>query len=749
MLSKLFVVNDHFLSEEEISSLRQRAQKLWMKTSFRLLILSLLIFSAFTYAFFHLAMNHQVDIQRRGLNEIHDRFNYDLETLQLGVEEEANKFAAFTFNGLDHRQRVFSLSGLVGKHANIITYLDAYTEQADNYMRIDNSRKFRYSLSFSETGYSFLLNQYNNGYRGNISGFLGQPNSEQGVSFYIAAPVIFDGELIAVVIAQFDDSLLKNTVDQALFPGMRLFFQNGVEILGNETLLLFQSNTWRQMVSEFIEHGNGIKELPSDTITFLTVGTNKQLDTEHIPLTFTLVNTVSVKAVISQNVSSIALSFVGLLLMLIISVVVALMYAEMKFKAWVIERDSSVRALAFDCCEGLIIRDRFGSIVNVNQGLVNLMGYSKSQLIGISFSLLDSQQTTPTCANAIMEQAKVQGLWKGEVVCYKANGEPIVQLLTVGVSYDENKNLAYIVENYSDLTLIKQQETELRIAAVAFDTQNSLVITNTEGEILRVNKAFMSMTGYAEQEVVGKKPNILASGRHDQKFYSQMWQSLLSEGFWRGAVWNKRKDGTEYLELKVISAVKDVNGMTTHYVSNGLDYTVQNELELQLEKLSKTDPLTGSFNRRTFEERLREALLVFKRYEQPFGILLLDLDHFKAVNDNYGHDIGDQVLVRISKLIQDNIRETDMLFRWGGEEFVVLLPNTEKRGVEIFGNRIRELIEQEETHPRITCSIGATIADRYDEKLSIIKRADEALYQAKSTRNSFVLLARDEQCVSE
>lgn len=231
----------------------------------------------------------------------------------------------------------------------------------------------------------------------------------------------------------------------------------------------------------------------------------------------------------------------------------------------------------------------------------------------------------------------------------------------------QDKDTSSIRIALSDITARKLAEEELRIAAITFQTNDGIVVTDANGVILRVNHAFTKLTGYSEQEAVGQTPAMLKSGRQDRDFYERMWETLKRDQYWQGEMWNKRKDGKIYAEWLTISAVLAPDGHVSHYVGNFSDITKDSEAEAEIHRLAYYDPLTQLPNRRLLTDRLGQALATARRSGHYGALLFLDLDNFKTLNDTRGHDVGDLLLVEIAQRLQANVREGDTVGRLGGD----------------------------------------------------------------------------------
>jgi len=288
----------------------------------------------------------------------------------------------------------------------------------------------------------------------------------------------------------------------------------------------------------------------------------------------------------------------------------------------------------------------------------------------------------------------------------------------------------------------KKIEVELRVAATAFESHESMMITNADGVIIRVNSAFVETNGYTVEEVIGQTPQLLQSGRHDEEFYRHMWETIRCEGAWQGEVWDRRKNGDIFPKLLTISAVKDDAGVVTHYVGSHIDITERKQAEEEIKNLAFYDPLTHLPNRRLLLDRLKQALIFSSRGGKKGALLFLDLDNFKTLNDTLGHDVGDLLLQQVALRLESCVREGDTVARLGGDEFVVMLEELDTQALEaaaqtkVIGEKILAMLNQPyqlATHEyRNTPSIGATLFNgghlTTDE---LLKQADIAMYQSK------------------
>ncbi len=308
------------------------------------------------------------------------------------------------------------------------------------------------------------------------------------------------------------------------------------------------------------------------------------------------------------------------------------------------------------------------------------------------------------------------------------------------------KELQMLVEGFNHMVSeIDHNHQDLQQAAVVFEnTSEGIIITDTEHRIVSVNRAFTDVTGYSEEEVVGKDPSILKSGHHDDEFYASMWCSIEKTGRWRGEIWNRRKNGEIYTELLSINTFRDIHGKLTYHIGVFTDISNIKETESKLEYLAHHDPLTNLPNRLLCHARMEHELEMAGRDKYQVAVLFLDLDMFKNVNDSMGHAKGDSLLQQVAKRIYDSLRKEDTIARLGGDEFVIIVGSLKSKQdaalvaentLSLFSSPF--LIEDQEVF--IGASIGISIFP-YDGKEPevLLRNADAAMYRAKSEgRNTY------------
>jgi diguanylate cyclase (GGDEF)-like protein/PAS domain S-box-containing protein len=300
------------------------------------------------------------------------------------------------------------------------------------------------------------------------------------------------------------------------------------------------------------------------------------------------------------------------------------------------------------------------------------------------------------------------------------------------------------IATFVDITERKRVEAQLGLAAKVFEQSGEgIMITDAQCNIVMVNQAFTAITGFSEADALGQNPRMQSSGRHDRAFYSAMWDAIVTQGRWQGEVWNRRKDGSVYPEMLSIIRVLDAQGEVSHYIGISSDITQHKAAQARIQRLAHFDPLTGLPNRALLNERANHDLSAAQRHHTQLVVMFVDLDHFKNVNDTLGHRIGDALLIAVANRLKSAVREVDTVSRQGGDEFVLILPDTGADGAAHVAEKLLEAVAQpyqiESFELTVTLSIGIALypGDGADFE-SLSKCADAAMYRAKHDgRNTY------------
>ena len=397
--------------------------------------------------------------------------------------------------------------------------------------------------------------------------------------------------------------------------------------------------------------------------------------------------------------------------------------------------ESKINSILEHSPVGIFHYDANSNLVTVNKQFEQLIGSTKDVLIG--FNMLDNlvdEQMLDALRQSLSGQV---GFYEGLYSSVTGHKDIYLQADFVPM-FDSRGEIIGGVGVFNDITLRKKVEEKLQLSARVFsDTNEGITITNAEKEIIDVNPAFCRITGYSREEVMGKNPRILSSGKQSPQFYVDMWQHIDEHGHWQGEVWNRTKKGELYAELLNISTVSDDHGMIINYVGVFTDITRSKNQQEKLHQMAHYDVLTQLPNRTLFADRFQQAVAHSKRNATQIAVCFLDLDKFKPINDTYGHMVGDELLKEVAARIKLIIRDEDTISRQGGDEFALLLGGIESFShCEQFLDRLLEAIAQPyringETHS-ISASCGITLYPFDNADLdTLLRHADHAMYQAK------------------
>jgi diguanylate cyclase (GGDEF)-like protein/PAS domain S-box-containing protein len=393
----------------------------------------------------------------------------------------------------------------------------------------------------------------------------------------------------------------------------------------------------------------------------------------------------------------------------------------------------------------IFYKDANARYLGCNSAFANFIGIAADKLLGMAPHDIAPPELADKYLAADLALFNQPGVQIYESPVRYASGEMRDVLFHKATFTDADGSVGGLVGFMLDITERKRMEERLQQAATVFDSSaEGFTITAPDGTIIAVNRAFTEITGYSEEEAVGRKPSMLQSGRHSEEFYRDMWTTIEFTGRWQGEVWNKCKDGRIFPEWLTISAVKDTSGKLTHYVGVFSDITAIKTAYDQISHLAHHDALTGLPNRLLLEDRLHMAIQRARREESGLAVLFVDLDRFKTINDSLGHHVGDRVLCEVSARFRKIIRESDTVARLGGDEFLILVEGFEDSAAastiaEKILNNLRDTPVSLEQEFFIGVSIGISLFPQDgNDSATLIKNADIAMYRAKERgRNTY------------
>lgn len=373
-------------------------------------------------------------------------------------------------------------------------------------------------------------------------------------------------------------------------------------------------------------------------------------------------------------------------------------------------------------------------IVYANPALCEMTGYSAAELLGQTPRILQGALTSPEVLQTLRECLQSDRFFRGSTINYRKDGRPYTVEWNISPVKDEAGVTTHYVSVQQDISAVTEARATSQLLAQALDaTQDAVMIANAQGEIEFVNHGFELITGYSRVEALGQNPAMLKSGEHTEAFCGRLWAAIQSGQTFRAVFINRHKQGHLIHCEETVSPIRDAGGAVTHFVSVIRDQTARAHTEQTLREQATRDPLTDLLNRRAGEWQLERAFLAAREGQKPFCLIMADVDHFKAINDTWGHPAGDQVLQLVAAVLRTGVRATDSVVRWGGEEFLLVLPYCEQAAALLQAERLRERVAAAEQGDvgRVTVSMGVAELQRDETLANLIERVDQALYQAK------------------
>ncbi|HSN80441.1 MAG TPA: diguanylate cyclase, partial [Rhodoferax sp.] len=423
------------------------------------------------------------------------------------------------------------------------------------------------------------------------------------------------------------------------------------------------------------------------------------------------------------------------LLTLLMGKVLSSQDAEIQSVAALRKSEAQHRAILQTAMNGFWMADLQGRLLEVNQAYVRMSGYSMQELLDMQITELEASRSSAEIATHIQKVMAIGGD-RFETLHRGKDGK--IFDVEVSVQYLATEG-GRLVAFLNDITENKKAQQRMLLTANVFThAREGIMITDAAGLIVDVNESFTRITGYGRHQALGKTTQILRSDRHPAAFFEAMWSSLNHDGQWNGEVWNRRQNGEDYAVMLNISAVRDSRGQVQNYVALLLDITAIKAHQRELENLAHYDLLTGLPNRVLLADRLNHAMAHCERRKQKLTVVYLDLDGFKSINDQHGHELGDFLLKQVTSRMKQALREGDTLARIGGDEFVaVLIDLNDRQMAEALLNRLlaaaAEPFLNGELLLQISASVGVTFYPQAEavEADQLLRQADQAMYQAK------------------
>lgn len=391
--------------------------------------------------------------------------------------------------------------------------------------------------------------------------------------------------------------------------------------------------------------------------------------------------------------------------------------------------------------QGVVTTDAAQNITYTNKAFRDLTQYCDHELIGHNCKLLQGEDTNPATKKQIRLALDAQRPCAVDILNYRKNGEKFWNELNISPIFTNGK-LTQFVGVQHDITWRKKAQQEGAMAKIVFEhNRNGIVVTDEATKIVSVNPTFTNITGYSAEEAMGKSPSLLSAGLHDETFYQMMWSSLNEFGYWEGEIFNKKKDGTIYLQYLTISQVLDGHQRLANYIGMFRDLTEEKNIQNKIDFLQYSDQLTGLPNAIALQSQVQACLENFsintgEAEASSAALLLLDIDYFKNINDTLDHNIGNALLIEVAARLSGLLGPNDMLSRQGGDEFTFFLPNTSVTSANEFAKNILlsfSLPFNIEGHClNLTASIGVAMYPDDGTNLdSLLRSADIALNQVK------------------
>ena len=403
-----------------------------------------------------------------------------------------------------------------------------------------------------------------------------------------------------------------------------------------------------------------------------------------------------------------------------------------------LERATLRHAIA-SISQGVLISGPDRLTLSANKAFEDMTGYTEAELLDRNCALLQGPHTSVQTLEEMRATLEAHQPYYGEILNYKKDGTTFWNELSINPVFGRDGTLTHYVGIQRDVTERKAQQTQIKLASQVFaQGREGIMVMDAQRGIVMVNQAFTDISGYSQSEVLGKTHRMLSSGRQDESFYKAKWRSIDTTGHWQGEIWHRRKDGTEFLEWLTITAMHDEQGKVCNYIGTFSDISEQLAARERISWLSHFDVLTNLPNRALFMDRLGLEIKRAHRSALTVAVLLLDIDHFKEINDTLGHEQGDRLLIEAAQRVRSVVRDVDTVARLGGDEFAVIVSDVhDLHPAETVAQNILDALAAPFALASgpvyVSASLGIALYPNDASNIeTLLKSADQAMYAAKA-----------------
>src|SRR5450830_804189 len=394
---------------------------------------------------------------------------------------------------------------------------------------------------------------------------------------------------------------------------------------------------------------------------------------------------------------------------------------------------------------GIFLVNRDGRITQANKRMAEMFGCTPETLVGQEYvALVQASEREVAHQSMLAMLSDAVAVQDQDRLYCRADRSEFWGALTGNRFHDASGEELGLIGVIADISVRKAQQTQLQIAEqVLRQSREGITVTDAKFNIIMVNQAYTTISGYTEAELLGKNTRVLSSGRHSPAFYHAMWDAINTKGYWAGEIWDRRKDGTEFPEWLTISVLRDAQGQITHYIGNFSDLSDAKAAENRIQWLSHFDALTGLANRTLLRDRTEQAISMMQRAGEHLTMMLVSVDHFKSLNDTLGHQVGDELLKEVATRLSGSVREQDTVARLNGNEFILLLPGTPANGAAHLAKELIWKLAQpwQLGAQKITMAVSIGIAVYPENGIdfdTLLKATDIAMRRAQANgRNGF------------